>query len=338
MLRYLPAVFLVVWFYSVLPVSALASHEPSDAVNSRVASVDKEGFAVERVETFPVPILFGVTYDALAPDFGASRGGGTRAHQGQDIRAPKSTPVVSPTKAVVTGVGEGASAGKYVYTANPGGESFRYLHLDSIADIKLGDTLEVGDMIGTVGDTGNVPAGIYHLHFEVKNTENEPIDPYQRLGGTPFTQTEKMKFVAAILDEVEDADEYARVLVNNFPSEFTAAALKKYSLPPEVDEPPKNAEENKNNRLRTKLDELMALIPTVIPTGLSFGDSTVATSLLQTYLIFTTEGPARNTLAAATATGYFGSITTAALKEYQADNGLNQTGEFDEATKEKMSK
>ena len=103
------------------------------------------------------------------------------------MRAPQGTPVVSPTEAVVTGVGVGASSGKYVYTANPGGESFRYMHLDTMADIERGDKLSVGDFIGTVGDTGNAPDGVYHLHFEVKNLKNEAIDPNERLGGAPFT-------------------------------------------------------------------------------------------------------------------------------------------------------
>ena len=91
----------------------------------------------EIVEEFKVPLLFGLV--PVTSNYGDSRGGGTRQHEGQDFFAPKGSPIVSPTEAVVIRTGSGASAGNYVYTANPGGETFRYMHLDEIANIKRGD-------------------------------------------------------------------------------------------------------------------------------------------------------------------------------------------------------
>jgi hypothetical protein len=87
----------------------------------------------------------------------------------------------------------------------------------------------------------------------------------------------------------------------------------------------------------SELNELIALIPSVVPAGVSQGDTGVAVSLLQTYLIFNSQGPAQAALASASATGYFGPITTAALVEYQAENKLDETGLFDTDTKEEMS-
>jgi len=290
------------------------------------------------IKTFAVPVLFGVEHDALIADFGDSRGGGARSHEGQDMRALRGTPIVSPTKAVVTSVGTGPSAGKFVYTTNPDGESFRYMHMDSIADIKRGDKLSVGDFIGTVGDTGNVPEGIYHLHFEVIDKNNSPTDPLSRMSGTPFTTKQKMSFLEDILDEVDDADEYAEFLISNFRSEFSEAIIEEYSLPDEVEEVLKDSGIEENIELLEKLKALIKTIPTVIPVGVKEGDTGVAVSLLQTYLIFNSDGPAKDALSRASATGYFGPVTKSALVEYQEDNNLTETGVFDLKTQKMMSK
>jgi|AntRauTorckE6833_2_1112554.scaffolds.fasta_scaffold01094_8 hypothetical protein len=324
-------------FSVVLVIFCIFFTSSSFAFASHQAEVDRYKLDSDIVETFPVPVLFGVDYDLLVADFGDPRGGGSRSHEGQDMRAPQGTPIVSPTEAIVTKVGTGYSAGKYVYTANPGGESFRYMHLDELADIKRGDRLAVGDFIGTVGDTGNAPDGVYHLHFEVKDQDNDPTDPYQRLAGTPFTLKEKMNFLAEVFDDVDDADEYAAFLVSQFTGVFTDAASAEYSLPREIDEVLEDTGVDKNIDLLAELNELIALIPSVVPAGVSQGDTGVAVSLLQTYLIFNSQGPAQAALASASATGYFGPITTAALVEYQAENKLDETGLFDTDTKEEMS-
>ena len=187
---------------SLLPLTSEARHNDWGR-----SSVDRSDLDDEIVETFPLPVLFGVEYDDIYPDYGDPRGGGTREHEGQDMRAPQGTPIVSPTDAIVIRTGEGSSAGKYVYTTNPGGETFRYMHLDSIADIEAGDELEVGDFIGTVGDTGNAPEGVWHLHFEVRDKDNDPTDPYPRLGQA-FTTKERMSFLRDILRDVDDEEEY----------------------------------------------------------------------------------------------------------------------------------
>jgi hypothetical protein len=323
--------FLLVGMFAVTANVTLAAHRGG------YSSIDRSDLDDEKVSSFPIPVLFGVSYSSLVPDFGDPRGGGTRSHEGQDMRALQGTPIVSPTEAIVTSVGTGASAGKYVYTANPGGESFRYMHLDSIADIKRGDKLSVGDFIGTVGDTGNAPEGVYHLHFEVKDEDGDATDPYDRLDGKPFTLKQKMSFLEDILKGVDDSDEYAEFLVTNFPQEFTDAAIAEYSLPREVDEVLEDTGVDENIELLAQLDELIAMIPTVIPVGVSEGETGVAVSLLQTYLIFNSEGASRDALAGASATGYFGPITTAALIEYQEDNKLDETGVFDAQTKKEMS-
>ena len=299
--------------------------------------VNRNDLDDDPVEEFPVPVLFGVDYDNLVPDFGDSRGGGTRSHEGQDMRAPQGTPVVSPTEAIVISTGEGVSAGKFVYTANPGGETFRYMHLDEIADnLRRGVELDEGDLIGTVGDTGNVPAGVYHLHFEVRDDRNRATDPYERMTGKPYTLKERVSFLRGILREVDDRDGYAELLVETFPDEFRTAFQRDYNLPHEIEELLEDSGVVESIDLMEQLMKLIATVPALIPTDLETGDSGVAVSLLQTYLIFHSEGAARDRLAAAGATAYFGPITAAAILEYQEDKNLPETGVFDARTKSKM--
>ena len=132
------------------------------------------------VESLSIPVL-GVELRALTPNFGDSRDGGTRTHEGQDIMAPQGTPVVTPTDAVVTRTGDGSGSGLYVRTANPGGESFVYMHLSRIAEgITPGKILVRGDILGYVGNTGNASGAAPHLHFEIWR-DGVAQDPYPRL-------------------------------------------------------------------------------------------------------------------------------------------------------------
>lgn len=327
-MRFLTSGLIFILFISFTP---LAEARHGDSVNRSKLDNDI-------VEEFPVPILFGVAYESIVPDFGDPRGGGTRSHEGQDMRAPKGTPIVSPTEAIVISTGEGASAGKYVYTANPGGETFRYMHLDEIANgLRRGDVLDVGDFIGTVGDTGNAPDGVYHLHFEVRDSKNRATDPYERLAGDVFSLKEKMSFMRDIMNGVDDEDEYAEFLVETFKTEFLAAYEKKYDLPNEIEDVLGDSDVVAAVDLLVKLRTIIATIPALLPVGMTDGDSGTHVALLQTYIIFNSEGPARDYLAASGATGYFGGITTAALIEFQEDNNISETGVFDTATKREMA-
>lgn len=121
----------------------------------------------EPAEILPVPILFRVSIGDFSDTWGESRSGG-RAHNGTDIIAPKGELVVSPSKSVVTKIGRDNKGGNYVITANPGGEQFYFAHLDApYENLKIGATLEPGDLIGYVGNTGNARGKSPHLHFGI---------------------------------------------------------------------------------------------------------------------------------------------------------------------------
>lgn len=270
---------------------------------------------------FPIPVLLGVEVSDLTKNFGDPRGDGTRTHEGLDILAPSGTPVVSPTDAVVTRVGDGASSGIYVRTANPGGETFVYMHLSSVASgVSAGDTVTRGEVIGFVGNTGNASGGPAHLHFEVR--KNGATDPYPRLTEV-FTLEERMRGVAQALDRGGVA--YVATYASRFSAIFTAAKDAGLAIP---------------NQILALLGTSVAVAATDSPQvtlvgvdgPLVFGETNGKVVELQKFLIASASGEAGARLARTGATGYFGSLTQAALLEYQQSAGLVASGVVDDDT------
>ncbi len=126
------------------------------------------------LDAFPVQgkCWFGDTW--MAP-----RSGG-RLHQGVDIISARGNllyAVVSGTISKVYADRPGALAGNGVRIAQDNGTYFTYLHMDTFAEgIELGAKVKAGQVIGTVGSTGN--AATPHLHFEVHPRGGAAVNPY----------------------------------------------------------------------------------------------------------------------------------------------------------------
>ncbi|MDQ3075918.1 MAG: peptidoglycan DD-metalloendopeptidase family protein [bacterium] len=196
-----------------------------------ISSLKTSNLGSNKALELPIPILFGITPDNLVRNFGDMRSGG-RKHEGLDIMAPFDALIVTPTDAVVTRIGEGGSAGKYVYTANPGGETFAYFHLNKIADIKEGDDIKRGTLIGYVGNTGNALGGSPHLHFEIRDA-NGFIDPFSRLTHV-FPLPEKMSYLQLILSKSKDEKKMAENIVALYHRELLLAEALNIPLPASI--------------------------------------------------------------------------------------------------------
>lgn len=123
--------------------------------------------------TFPVK---GHGPKSVISVFGDKRGK-TRLHQGIDIKAPKGTPIVAATDGYIERIREGGSGGKQLYLRDGKGRLFYYAHLNSWS-VEEFEAVEAGQVLGTVGDTGNAKGTTPHLHFEIMlGKDKEAVDP-----------------------------------------------------------------------------------------------------------------------------------------------------------------
>ena len=110
---------------------------------------------------------------SISSYFGASRGGGSRSHTGIDYAAPKGTPIKAADAGVVISAGNGGSYGKLIKISHGKGVVTWYGHCDTI-NVKIGQKVDKGEIIGTVGITGDATG--FHLHFEIR-TNGTPANP-----------------------------------------------------------------------------------------------------------------------------------------------------------------
>src|SRR5215813_2565347 len=113
---------------------------------------------------------------AIADTWQAPRGTG-RHHEGQDMFAPRGTPILSATRGIILKIGENTLGGQTVSVIGSGGRIYYYAHLDSYArGIEVGDRVTTRTVLGYVGTTGNAQGTPPHLHFGVYTTTGA-IDP-----------------------------------------------------------------------------------------------------------------------------------------------------------------
>jgi murein DD-endopeptidase MepM/ murein hydrolase activator NlpD len=113
----------------------------------------------------------------ITSDFGARWGA---SHDGIDLGASTGTPVYAMSKGTVIGSFYDSSFGNKLEIKYWDGSISWYGHL-SKRKAKKGDTVQPGELVGLVGNTGHSFGS--HLHFEMQKTtaKDAPIDPIRWL-------------------------------------------------------------------------------------------------------------------------------------------------------------
>lgn len=118
---------------------------------------------------------------------------GKSGHEGTDIMADVNErglyPVISISDGVVTNLGWLEKGGYRIGITSPSGVYYYYAHLDSYANMKEGDEVQAGQMIGFMGDSGYGAEGTtgqfpVHLHLGIyffENGKEISVNPYYLL-------------------------------------------------------------------------------------------------------------------------------------------------------------
>ena len=115
--------------------------------------------------------------------FGEKRG--EYVHSGVDYGASEGTPIQSPISGIVQKVKSLTdSYGEHVIIKDDNGSSHYFGHLRDRSNLKEGQRISSGDLIGEVGSTGNSTGS--HLHYEVRNKSGKFVDPNSYLSTTPY--------------------------------------------------------------------------------------------------------------------------------------------------------
>ncbi|MEX2443335.1 MAG: M23 family metallopeptidase [Alkalispirochaeta sp.] len=125
---------------------------------------------------FPVE---GASQDDIWSYFGDGRDAGSREHHGVDIFAPRGTPVLAVSDSEVVRVGERDRGGNIVTLRDDARNiMLYYAHLDEQLTT-TGTRVSAGDVIGTVGNTGNAITTPPHLHIGIyQGGWRRPVDPW----------------------------------------------------------------------------------------------------------------------------------------------------------------
>jgi peptidoglycan LD-endopeptidase LytH len=113
----------------------------------------------------------------------AAREGG-RVHEGQDLFAPRGTPIRAVAPGFVYRIDDLSLGGLSVTIVGNGGRRYFYTHLEGVPEgLRDGQRVDVDTVIGFVGSSGNAVGTPPHLHLGVyEGTDEDPcawvaIDP-----------------------------------------------------------------------------------------------------------------------------------------------------------------
>jgi hypothetical protein len=147
----------------------------------------------------PVPrLIFPIVGSvAWSNDFGAARYSGS--HQGNDLMAPRRTVAVAAEAGKVKYWTSSSAAGCMLYLYGKSGTTYLYIHLNNdvtkgndnrgkcvagmayARGLKDGQSVEAGQAIGYVGNSGDADQTDPHLHFEVHPNDGGAVNPYPYL-------------------------------------------------------------------------------------------------------------------------------------------------------------
>lgn len=109
-------------------------------------------------------------------------GRGYEFHGGIDIDGNKGDTIMAPANGIVSKAGWHGGYGNLIEIDHGNGLTTRYGHL-SQGNVRIGDTVQRGQLIGLIGSTGRSTGP--HLHYELRMND-KPINPRRLLPPSPI--------------------------------------------------------------------------------------------------------------------------------------------------------
>jgi len=161
-------------------------------VENALAEIDQAKLELRAFEAGSEVFIDGLVFPVgagvetpLIDSFGFARMTGTpdeHWHEGIDIFAPTGTPLYATERGVITRIGVGRLGGLKLWLRGESGTDWYYAHLSAFNDeLREGDLVEAGDLVGYVGQTGNAVGTPPHLHMQMHPGGGRPVNPYPLL-------------------------------------------------------------------------------------------------------------------------------------------------------------
>lgn len=152
------------------------------ALNNLLVNISKDNQILDNVPTADVRLWTGAFIPPLAgglivtDPYGYIRDtvGSSITHKGTDFHAPMGTNVVAMNDGVVKIVYDSTVNGNTIVIDHGLGVQTIYLHLSKM-NVKVGDSVKAGEVIGLSGDTGYVTQPHLHLSIKINGISIDPI-------------------------------------------------------------------------------------------------------------------------------------------------------------------
>lgn len=122
-----------------------------------------------------------------------------RAHKGVDFAAPVGTKVRTVGDGKIEFVGQQRGYGNVVFVRHDDKHSTVYAHLSDFAeDLKEGQRVAQGDVVGFVGQTGWATGPHLHYEFRINGEQADPLNNVAVSSGQPLDATERKRFAEIV--------------------------------------------------------------------------------------------------------------------------------------------
>jgi murein DD-endopeptidase MepM/ murein hydrolase activator NlpD len=153
----------------------------TEAEKNLIATLARENYILSSLTTgkksfWTKPFSYPVASPFVTDNYGYSRktGASTIAHKGTDFRAKLGTPVKAMNRGVVRTGKLYKAYGNTVVIDHGLGVMTMYMHLSKV-NVKVGQLVNQGQVIGLSGDTGYAEAPHLHLSLRINNISIDPI-------------------------------------------------------------------------------------------------------------------------------------------------------------------